>query len=106
MSENGEYKSQFRGVFNEDDTDNWTRDLKRNMGATITDQTLALIQFYSGTPSKPKEEPRDEFSEIPAPPTPPECRIIYEGFMTARVFEKESEYLAWKALPWYKRIFR
>ena len=43
---------------------------------------------------------------LPAPPKPPECRVIYEGFPFARVFNSRTEFEEWKKLPWYKRLFK
>ena len=102
-----EYLSPYRGIVKEEDTDDWAMYLRRNADAINKGSAMhARVAFYSATPSQPKQERKQEvdtFEELP--PAPPECRVIHESLFKVRTFEKESEYIAWRSKPWYKRLF-
>lgn len=45
-------------------------------------------------------------SSEPVKPTPPPSRILLERFVLGeKHFPSEAAYQAWKALPWWRRLF-
>ena len=58
----------------------------------------AALSFEKTTMSDPSSEP--------VKPTPPPSRILLERFVLGeKHFPSEAAYQAWKALPWWRRLF-